>query len=631
MKTKLDWGQVLGHLSPYNLKKAFLYLRHFGLKGFVAKLTDRFEKTEVDYADWRLSHIPAQEELEAQRKRAYPGGKKYSILVPLYQTPEMYLRHMIESVCAQTYGNWELCLADASPCLDKANTPDESCMKVQSREGGLYTSLTDIVQEYAKKDHRIQYQILRENAGISNNTNRAAEMAEGEFLCFLDHDDTLSPDALYELALALEKHPDAELFYSDEDKVSADEKDYFLPHFKPDFNPDLLRSNNYICHFLCVSKNLAEKVGMFDEAYDGAQDYDFILRCTERAKEITHIPKVLYHWRVHSASTADNPFSKDFAYEAGKRALEAHLKRCGLKGQVERLKDAGFYRIRYETSGEPLVSIIIPNKDHLEELKNCVSSIWDKSTYTNIEIIVVENNSEEDSTFSYYKELEQKAAKSGRRLRIVTWQGTGFNYPSINNFGVTQAQGEYLILLNNDITVITPNWIQEFLGFCSRPDTAVVGARLYYPDNRIQHAGIVIGIGGIAGSLFVDLPRERGGYMHKAALIQDFSAVTAACMMVKKSIYQELSGMDEALAVAFNDVDFCLRVRKRGYLVVYDPFVEMYHHESRSRGAEDTTEKIRRFQREIEFMRTRWIRILKEGDPYYNPNLSLKTWNYELK
>ena len=631
MKTKLDWGQVLGHLSPYNLKKAFLYLRHFGLKGFVAKLTDRFEKKEVDYGTWRLQSLPSAKELESQKKKVFSHEAKYSILVPLYQTPEVYLRHMLESVCNQTYGNWELCLADASPCLGKANTSSESCTKAQSGEDGLCTSLTDIVQEYAKKDNRIKYQILTENAGISNNTNRAAEMAEGEFLCFLDHDDLLAPEALYELALALEKHPDAELFYSDEDKVSADEKDYFLPNFKPDYNPDLLRSNNYICHFLCVSRKLANEVGMFDVAFDGAQDYDFILRCTERAKEIIHIPKVLYHWRVHSASTADNPFSKDYAYEAGKRALEAHLKRCHLKGSVERMKDAGFYRIHYEAPGEPLVSIIIPNKDHLEELKNCVCSIWDKSTYTNIEIIVVENNSEEDSTFSYYKEMEQKAAKSGKRFQTVIWQGTGFNYPSINNFGAAQARGDYLIFLNNDITVITPDWIQEFLGFCSRPDTAVVGARLYYPDNTIQHAGIVIGIGGIAGSLFVDLPRERSGYLHKAALIQDLSAVTAACMMVKKSMYEELGGMDEVLAVAFNDVDFCLRVRKRGYLVVYDPFVEMYHHESRSRGAEDTTEKIRRFQGEIEFMRTRWIGLLKEGDPYYNPNLSLKTWNYELK
>lgn len=614
-RTKLDWGRMLGHLSPYNLKKAVLYLRHFGLKGFLAKLTDRFEYSEISYDQWRLQHLPSEEELERQREWKPESKKSYSIVVPLYKTPENFLRRMIESVCGQTYDGWELCLADASPRM----------------AGTEKTSLTDVVREYQEKDGRIKYGILKSNEGISQNTNHAIGMAAGEYLCFLDHDDFLAPEALYELARASEEYPGADLFYSDEDKVSADETEYFQPHLKPDFNPDLLRSNNYICHFLCVSRTLADRAGFLDEKFDGAQDYDFILRCTEIAEKIVHIPKVLYHWRVHSSSTADNPFSKDYAYEAGKRAIEAHLERCGFSGKVERLKDPGFYRVIYKKQAEPLVSLVIPNKDHKEELQACLESVWEKTTYENYEIVVVENNSEDPATFEYYEQAMAKAGRNGKKLKIVKWPGQGFNYPEINNFGVEKSEGEYIVFLNNDITVITPGWIEEFLGICQRAGTAAAGARLYYPDGTIQHAGIVIGIGGIAGSLFTGMPGAQSGYMHKAALLQDLSAVTAACMMVKRCIYEEVGGMDPALAVAFNDVDFCLRIRERGYLVVYDPYVEMYHHESCSRGAEDTKEKIRRFQREIEFMRRRWIKVLKEGDPYYNPNFSLKTWKYELK
>lgn len=613
--TKLDWGRMLGHLSPYNLKKAALYLRHFGVKGFLAKLNDRFEYSEISYEQWRSENLPTQEELERQRRWKPKEKKRYSIVVPLYRTPEKFLRRMIESVQEQTYGEWELCLADASPRGEKKEE----------------TELTAVIREYQKTDGRIKYCILESNAGISANTNRAVKMASGDYLCFLDHDDFLAPEALYEFAAAAQRKPQAGVFYSDEDKVSADGTEYFQPHFKPDFNQDLLRSNNYICHFLCVDRKLAQRAGLFDEAFDGAQDYDFIFRCTELAKEIVHVPKVLYHWRVHSSSTSDNPFSKDYAYEAGRRAIEAHLDRCGLKGRVERRREPGFYRVIYETQGRPSVSVVIPNKDHREDLDQCLKSLWDKTTYPKYEIIVVENNSTEPETFAYYKAAEQEAARRGKTLKIVRWPGSGFNYPQINNFGVEKAGGEYIVLLNNDVTVITEGWIEEFLSVCQRPGTGAAGARLYYPDNTIQHAGIIIGIGGVAGSLFTGMPAAQSGYMNKAALLQDLSAVTAACMMVKKSVYEEVGGMDAAFSVAFNDVDLCLRIREKGYLVVYDPYVEMYHHESKTRGTEDTKEKIRRFQSEIELMRSRWIKILKEGDPYYNPNFSLKTWKYELK
>ena len=416
-----------------------------------------------------------------------------------------------------------------------------------------------------------------------------------------------------------------ELLYTDEDKISGDGSEYFQPNLKPDFNPDLLRSNNYICHFLVVSRGLLEKVGGFDRQYDGAQDYDFILRCTEQANGICHIPKVLYHWRTHAQSTADNPISKQYAYDAGARAIEAHLKRVGLAGTVERKKDFGFYRVRYALEGQPLVSIIIPNKDEKDTLKKCIESIQKKSTYRNFEIIIVENNSKTVEIFDYYKEID---GRNG--VHVVYWDRE-FNYSAINNFGVSYAKGDYLVCLNNDMEIISADWIEELLGHCQSAGTGIVGARLYYPDDTIQHAGIIIGIGGIAGSVFVGQKRTHTGYMHREALQQDLSAVTAACMMVRRSLFEQLGGFTEQLAVAFNDVDFCLRAREIGYLVVYDPYVELYHYESKTRGAEDTQEKVRRFQTEIEYMRTRWISVLKNGDPYYNRNLSLKKWNYSLK
>ena len=439
------------------------------------------------------------------------------------------------------------------------------------------------------------------------------------------HDDLLAPNALYEVANALEKDPAIDVIYTDEDKVRGDELEHFQPHFKPDFNPDLLRSNNYICHFFVVRKDLIEKTGGFRQEYEGAQDYDFIFRCTEQAEKIFHIPEILYHWRTHESSTADNPESKLYAFEAGRRAIEANLEREGLKGIVTQTKDYGFYRVKYPVEGQPMVSIIIPNKDAKEDLEKCINSVLGRTAYGNYEILIVENNSVTKEIFEYYQELAETP-----KIRLLRWKKE-FNYSAINNFAASKARGEYLLFLNNDTEVITSDWMEEMLGFCQRKDTGIVGAKLYYGNDTIQHGGTVIGIGGIAGHMFVDMPRERSGYMHKASIIQDLSAVTAACMMIKKSVFDRVQGFEEALGVAFNDVDLCLRVGQLGYLVVYDPYVELYHYESKSRGAEDSKEKVRRFQTEIEFMRCRWEKLLKEGDPYYNKNLSLTKWNYSLR
>lgn len=599
---KIKWTKVLKKVSPYNIKKGILYLRHYGLKEFWVKLTERFQADDVDYEQWYENHKALPEELEKQKNEKWKRKPLISIVVPVYNTPQVFLRQMIESVQNQSYSEWELCIGNASP---------------ENKE------MKKILEEY-KNDARIKEVEIPENKGISQNTNRAMEIASGEWIGLLDHDDLLAPNALYEIAKAVNEHPDAEVIYTDEDKVTTDLKEHFQPHLKPDFNLDLLRSNNYICHFFVASRDLIKRVGGFRPEFNGAQDYDLILRCTEQAKQIVHIPKILYHWRVHKASTADNPASKMYAFDAGKRAIEEHLVRCRTKGTVQHTKDLGFYRVKYEVCGEPLVSIIIPNKDQSEALKKCLDSIREKTSYRNYEIIIVENNSEEPETFAFYKKI------AGEKIKIVTWEGE-FNYSAINNFGVRHARGDYLLLLNNDVEIINGDWLTEMLSHCQRKEVGIVGAKLYYPDNTIQHAGIIIGIGGVAGSVFVGLPRAFSGYLHKASIQLDLSAVTAACMLVKRSVFEQVGGLEEKLKVAFNDVDFCLRVREKGYLVVYDPYAELYHYESKTRGAEDTKEKIRRFQTEIEYMRSHWIGLLKKGDPYYNCNLSLTKWDYSLK
>ena len=591
-------GQIFKRLTPYNIKKGIRYLKHYGVRGFYARLLERFEEREVEYQEWYEKNKPSEEELARQRKKKWKEPVTISVLVPAYRTPEVFLRQMIESVLNQTYPHLELCIADGS---------------------GENISVEKVVKEYQAKDQRVRYQRLEKNEGIAGNTNAAIRMATGDYLALFDHDDLLAPNALFEVASTIEKDK-ADVVYTDEDKVTSDLKEHFQPHFKPDFNPDLLCSNNYICHLFVVKRSLALKLGGQDPAYDGAQDYDFIFRCTEEAEKIVHIAKILYHWRVHQASTADNPTSKMYAFDAGKRAIEAHLQRIGAKAEVSHTKDLGFYRVKYQVQGNPKVS----NKDEKETLKKCLESIWQKTTYSNYEIILVENNSTTREIRDYYQELD---GKNG--VRVVYWDKE-FNYSAINNFGISYAKGEYILCLNNDITVISPEWMEELLANCQRPEVGIVGARLYYPDNTIQHAGIVLGMGGCAGSLFVGLARSRGGYLHKAALQQDLSAVTAACFMVKKEAFEKVGGFEEKLAVAFNDVDFCLKVRHAGYLVVYDPYAELYHHESKTRGYENTEAKKRRFQEEIEYMRCHWMPDILR-DPYYNENLSLKASDYSLR
>lgn len=601
---KIQWTKMFRKLSPYTIRKGFRYMKHYGPKEFWIRLHERFEPEEVPYGPWYRAYIPTEETLETQRKQKFDYSPLISIAVPAYQTPVEFLRQMIESLIVQTYSNWELCIVNASP-------DNEEMQKV--------------LAEYSAGDSRVRFCNLKENLGIAENTNRAFAMAKGEFVGLLDHDDLLAPNALYEIVKILQDHPQADALYTDEDKVTTELDEHFQPHLKPDFNLDLLRSNNYICHFFVVRKSIVEKTGGFRKEFDGAQDYDFIFRCTENAGEVLHVPEILYHWRTHKASTADNPASKMYAFEAGKRAIEAHLERTGTKGEVSHTQDLGFYRVKYPVQGKPLVSVIIPNKDEKETLQTCLEMLEKNTGYQNFEIIIVENNSTTDEIFRYYKELS-----GNRKIHLLRW-AKEFNYSAINNFAAAHAKGEYLLFLNNDVKSINPDWLEEMLGVCQRPEVGGVGAKLIYPDNTIQHAGCVIGMGGIAGHMFVDMPADRTGYLHKASLLQDMSAVTAACLLMKKEVFEQAGGFTEELAVAFNDVDLCLKVRNNGYLIVYDPYAKLYHMESKTRGAEDSKEKVRRFQTEIEYMRCHWIDILKNGDPCYNKNLSLTKWNYSLK
>ena len=557
-----------------------------------------------DYGGWIRFNEPKDYDLKKQIKTTFKFMPKISLIVPMYKTKEKFLKELIISLVKQTYSNWELCLADGS------ETENENYKK------------------YIESDSRIKYKFLNKNLGISGNTNEALKMATGEYIALLDHDDILSEYALFEIVKCINKNPNAEFIYSDEDKIDEHSNRYDA-YFKPDFAIDTLRAQNYICHFSVFKKELMEKLEGFRSDYDGAQDYDIFLRMSEMVKEenIKHVPKILYHWRVHNESTAKlDSNAKDYAFESGSKAIVDHLKRVGLDGTVSKGCIPGIYRVDYKVNGNPKVSIVIPNKDGKDTLKVCIDSIISKTTYSNYEVIIVENNSDTEEIFEYYKQLEKD-----ERIKVVYYPNKGFNYSAIINFGVRNSSGEYIVQLNNDTELITENWLELMLGFCQRDDVGGVGVKLYYPDDTIQHAGIIVGIGGIAGNRFKSIPKDGHAYFAMESMVNNLSAVTAACMMNPRKVYDEVGFMNEDLAVAFNDVDFCLKVREKGYKIVYNPYVEFIHYESKSRGQEDTPEKIKRFQGEIDTFEKRWGNFLDEGDPYYNVNLSLDTEVYHMK
>lgn len=585
--------------------KIQVYYQQFGIRSTILRAYEKLsQKDRTDYETFRLKYMPGKRQLEEQRKERFAYEPEFAIVVPVYRTLPAYLEALIDSVKEQTYGKWRLYLSDGS---------------------GKDSPLAADLQEYGEKEQRIHAILNERQLRIAENTNQALRVAEGDFIVFADHDDILAPDALYECVKALNRFPDTDVIYTDEDKVSMDGRHYYQPHFKPDFNLDLLRSANYMCHLFLVKRTLLEKVGYLDGQYEGSQDYDFILRCVEKTDKILHIPKVLYHWRIHPDSVAGNPASKEYAYEAGRKAILAHYGRVGIRGEVT-FASPGYYRTVYELDEEPLVSIIIPNRDHKKDLEKCLGSIWECSDYQNYEILIVENNSCEKETKEYYRLLKD----SHPEVKILYWE-EGFNYSAIQNYAVQRAKGEYLLLLNNDAWMAEGTSMAQMLAYCMRQDVGIVGAKLLYPDDTIQHAGVIVGLGGVAGHAFMGQPSDAPGYFCRITCAQDYSAVTAACMMVKKSVYQEVGGMDTELQVAFNDTDFCLRVRERGYLVVYLPNAVWYHDESKTRGAEDTEEKLERFRQEVEFFQRRWKLFLENGDPCYNPNLTLEKHDFSLR
>ena len=691
---------------------AWEYLRKHGLRALWKKSVHRLQgiQEDYDYNEWYKREKVTEEELDRERRETFAITPKFSIVIPVYETPEKFLRKMLKSIEEQTYGEFEVCVADA--------TPYEKYDKSQA-DGKLPR---EVLEEFHRRDARFKYTVLEQNLGISDNTNAAINMANGDYIVLADHDDELELNALYECAKAINEHPEVQMIYSDEDKIDFEDTYYFEPHFKSDFNPDLLRSVNYICHLLVLKRDLLDAIAETDAAgnkvyerkeYDGAQDHDLILRAVEKAQEmelekthgnienlserdrkllregrftssnIYHIQKSLYHWRSHQASTAQHPEAKLYAFDAGARAVYDHCKRLGLPvKKVEKGITYGFYHTVYENS-QPLISVVIPNKDHTTDLDKAIQSL-SNSNYKNLEFIVVENNSDQPETWKYYEAIQKQypveglgfksaaeieaegqtevpgaetvacndyfgekeidsdgtlseASTSGSdvklskpSVRVVKWKGP-FNYSAINNFGVKFTRGEYILFLNNDIELIEPDSIDEMIGYVQREDVGICGARLLYPDEDIQHAGVIMGMGGIAGAAFVRTHDAELSYMHRAKCVQDYSCVTAACLLTKRKLFDEVGGFTEDLAVAFNDVDYCMKIRALNKLVVYNPYAKFYHYESKSRGMEDTPEKVARFNSEIVEFAKRWKECLRYGDPYYNPALTFMKSNFTLK
>ena len=590
-----------------NLNKIKYYFRRYGIVETSKKVFKRVfhikenrKSNQEQYLIWMEKNKLTEAELEEQRNYKFKVSPKVSVVVPMYNTNEIFFKELIESIEKQTYSNWELCLADGSE------------------------SENENLKKYMKNE-KIKYKFLNSNKGISENTNEAIKMATGEYIGFLDHDDILSEDALFEIVKCINENEEVEFIYSDEDKIDQT-GERFEPYFKPDYSPETLECNNYITHFVVVKKELIDEVGMLDSKFNGAQDFDFVLRATVKAKRVEHISKVLYHWRVHRDSTANVADAKPYAYEAGVRAVKAHIERCFKKGQVEDGQDVpGIYKIKYEIEGNPKVSIIIPNKDNVNLLKKCIESIQSLTTYKNYEIVIIENNSEKKETLEYYNEITKS-----ENIRVINSGLKEFNYSALINFAVKNVDGEYILQLNNDTKVLTPDWLEIMIGYAQDKNIGAIGARLYYEDKTLQHAGIIIGLSGIAGNMLVNLPFGKHAYFGREAATRNVSAVTGACMFSRRELYEEVGYMDENdFKVAFNDVDFCLKLMEKGYRNLYIPYVELYHYESKSRGYEYSKEKEERFNCEAENFKRKWKKYI-DYDPYYNINFTRKTCNYDI-
>ena len=609
MRYAVSKSRQIWHTFPLFV---FLHdLRALGVEGVREQARARREYAVLFPSKTLRADRFAPVELLVKQASHQPGGEagpKISIVVPLYNTPLNFLEELLDSVVNQTYRNWELCCVDA----------------------GQDTAVGQHVQARAKADPRIRYQKLTENEGIAGNTNHGFELATGDYIALLDHDDILHPCALWYTAQAIVEQG-ADFVYTDEATFEGKVENVVLYHFKPDFMLDNLRSNNYICHLTTFSKVLMEQAGGGERAeYNGSQDYDLFLRLTEKARKIAHIPHALYYWRSSPNSTASDISAKTYCIDAGIAALKAHYARCGVAVDDVTLIPGtpGYYKTDYTMAHPGRVSILIPTCDHIRDLETCVESIYARTTYPDFEILLIENNSKEEQTFRSYERMRKEHPDT---LKVLTWQGKGFNYSALNNFGARYATGEYLLLLNNDTEVIAPGWLEEMVMYAQQKRVGCVGAKLLYPDDTIQHAGVGFGIGGVAGHLHKYFPATSDGYMGRLNYVQDVYGDTAACLLIRKEIYDEVHGLDESYAVAFNDVDFCVRVREAGYTNVFTPFAQLYHYESKSRGMEDNPEKQKRFQGEVLRFQARWGDLLAKGDPCTNPNFDIQREDFSLK
>lgn len=595
--------------DPFCLhKKAYKRFRAHGFEGMIGRLDVEYKKTNIvkvntvqSYDQW--IEDTEKDILEISELKDTP---LISIITPTYNTKKKYLTHMIESVLSQTYSNWELCIAD------DASTSDETIQTLK---------------EYESKHRNIKVAYRKENGHISEASNSALKLAWGEYVVFLDHDDMLSPNALYEMVKRLNENKNLKLIYSDEDKI--DEKNHrYQAHFKSGWNPDLFYSQNYICHLVLLKKSIVDKIGGLRKGYEGSQDYDLLIRYIDEINhnEIDRIEKILYHWRAIQGSTALDANEKSYAHIAGLKALKSSFIKKDRNITVEHGLLKNTYKVNYPLpKDEPLVSIIIPTKDGFNILSKCIKSILEKTIYKNYEIIIIDNQTTSKKTLAYFDKLN-----TYENIRIIKYP-YAFNYSAINNFAVQHAKGEIIALLNNDVEIISYHWLTEMVQNAIREDIGAVGAMLYYDDNTIQHAGVILGIGGVAGHSHKYFQKGVNGYFSRLKIIQNLSAVTGACIVVRKKLYEEVGGLEEKnLKIAFNDVDFCLKLLEKGYRNLWTPYVELYHHESISRGKENNPEKIARFNSEIDYMKSRWLNYL-QADNYYNYNLTLKHENFEIK
>jgi len=591
---------IIRNINITNFNKAKSYAKRNGKRALLLRGIEKLKGGSIKYEHWIKNHIATEAELTEQRDHKFEYEPLISILIPTYKTPKHLLVETIDSVLKQSYENWELCIADGDSKEDYINV---------------------MLDEYKEKDSRIKIKYLDENKGIAGNTQECYYMSTGDYIGLFDHDDLLEPNALYENVKAINKDKTIDFLYTDEDKINEKSDYRFDPHFKQDFAIDTYRSYNYICHFSVFRKDLMAKIGGFREGFNGSQDYDIILRATEAANNIHHIPKILYSWRVHSGSTAGNPLNKMYCYDSAKKAINDELLRKGIKGEAVDGKFIGSYEINYEIIGEPKVSIIIPSKDNIKKLDTTIKSILSKSSYNNYEIIIVENNSKKEETFKYYDKMQEVY----KNVKVITWNSE-YNNSSVNNFGAKSTSGEFILFMHDDVEVINDDWLLKLIGLGQRQDVACVGGKLYYKDNTIQHGGIIIGVNGSVGYAHRNMRKYENGYFLRLGVTQNLSAVSGACLLVKRSVFDEVNGFDESFKMKYNDIDFCLRALKLGKVNVWTPAVELYHNKSKKTKYDEKIIKI-----DKDTFKEKHAELLEKGDPYYSPNLTLEKENFTLR